>query len=326
MRRELMLVVSLAALSSAVPFRGSDYTPLLHERMPCIAENVKDTDHYICTEDHKMICLNGWTNPENMCRDPVCSFESAHGGDPRTCDHGHCVRPNTCACEVGWEGVACDRCVKMPGCLHGSCQNEAFQCICDGDNQWKGAACDVPICKDGCDHGYCKEPGECICEEGWRGELCNECITLPGCQNGGCGKNPLECLCDEGWMGALCDCPICRTGCDMQHGYCTGENKDECLCYPGWKGVNCTECIPYQGPGCPTEATCNEPWECLCSEGVSGERCGHRVQHGHNLLPEYYHHEMSETCCQMNKQRGDEGDAAGSGNNNDNDQCEDCAG
>ena len=60
------------------------HTPLLNDLEPCVAENVKvrqfplkmnyferiiihfaqETDHYICSDDHKVICLNGWSNPE----------------------------------------------------------------------------------------------------------------------------------------------------------------------------------------------------------------------------------------------------------------------
>lgn len=109
----------------AVPYR--EHTPLLNE-MPCMAQNLKvrktwmidgnifyslgscfqqETDHYICSEDHKMICLNGWSEPENQCRTPVCQFitavdEDGEAVDSKTCsEHGECVRPDVCACEVG---------------------------------------------------------------------------------------------------------------------------------------------------------------------------------------------------------------------------------
>ena len=142
-----VFVLFVANAVSANPSRVRlDYTPLLNELMPCVAENVKDTDHYICTDDHKMVCLNGWTNLDNMCRDPICLFETSDGkGSSKTCAQGECVRPNTCACEVGWEGVACDRCVKMPGCQNGFCRDEAFECVCN--DGWEGALCDIRKCK-----------------------------------------------------------------------------------------------------------------------------------------------------------------------------------
>ena len=109
----------------------------------------------------------------------------------------------------------------------------------------------------------------------------------------------------------------------MDHGFCTNEKgfANECICYPGWSGPNCTECVKYPGksatlkaifpllginctchfvPGCPAEGTCNEPWECNCADGVEGKYCNHTVKH--NLLPEYYHHHMSLTCRQLNRE------------------------
>ena len=44
--------------------------------------------------------------------------------------------------QVGWEGVACDVCVPMPGCDHGHCNQEAFGCTCDDETQYTGALCD----------------------------------------------------------------------------------------------------------------------------------------------------------------------------------------
>ena len=46
--------------------------------------------------------------------------------------HGDCVRPNVCACSVGWDGVACDECVRLPGCYDGHCEG-ALECKC---NRW----------------------------------------------------------------------------------------------------------------------------------------------------------------------------------------------
>ena len=157
-------ILGFFGLCLASPNR--EHTPLLNE-MPCIAENLKvsqvqlskilvsnlhpffqETDHYICSDDHKMICLTGWSEPENACRTPVCDFVTAVDEDgeriaSKSCsEHGECVRPDVCACEVGWEGAACDQCIPMPGCKEGHC-NEAFECICDDPSQYKGAQCDI---------------------------------------------------------------------------------------------------------------------------------------------------------------------------------------
>ena len=70
--------------------------------------------------------------------------------------HGDCVRPNVCACAVGWEGLACDECVPLPGCQDGRCVN-ALECVCNkydeegaitddeatGKNRFTGSRCDI---------------------------------------------------------------------------------------------------------------------------------------------------------------------------------------
>lgn len=42
-------------------------------------------------------------------------------------------------CDPGWEGQQCDVCVKMPGCVHGSC-HQPWQCTCEPG--WAGRFCD----------------------------------------------------------------------------------------------------------------------------------------------------------------------------------------
>ena len=48
------------------------------------------------------------------------------------------------------------------GCIHGHCNDQAFECICHDDQRWQGDHCDEPICKEGCLHGYCQSPQECM--------------------------------------------------------------------------------------------------------------------------------------------------------------------
>lgn len=42
-------------------------------------------------------------------------------------------------CDPGWEGLHCERCVRMPGCQHGTC-HQPWQCICHSG--WAGKFCD----------------------------------------------------------------------------------------------------------------------------------------------------------------------------------------
>ena len=35
-----------------------------------------------------------------------------------------CQSPNFCVCEVGWEGINCEICVRLPGSVNGYCSNE----------------------------------------------------------------------------------------------------------------------------------------------------------------------------------------------------------
>ena len=35
---------------------------------------LQESDHYICSSDARIICLPGWSEPERLCRTPVCRF------------------------------------------------------------------------------------------------------------------------------------------------------------------------------------------------------------------------------------------------------------
>ena len=57
-------------------------------------------NRYICDSDGGVTCLAGWKekeyNPDPLkpCSVPVCN--------PDCGDHGECVQPDTCACQIGW--------------------------------------------------------------------------------------------------------------------------------------------------------------------------------------------------------------------------------
>ena len=88
------------------------------------------------------MCQPGWKyeeeiqkrNPLYPCAEPICDFHGA------SCLHGICEGPDICACEVGWDGYRCDKCVPKPGCLHGNCDN-AYECNCMSG--WTGELCQM---------------------------------------------------------------------------------------------------------------------------------------------------------------------------------------
>ena len=68
------------------------------------------------------------------CAEPVCD----HNG--KGCVNGICKSPNLCACDIGWEGLNCDKCIKLPGCKNGFCENE-LECQCE--ENWSGGFCQI---------------------------------------------------------------------------------------------------------------------------------------------------------------------------------------
>ena len=100
-------------------------------RVACIAEHLKDSDHYICDSHGYIHCLPGWSNEYEECKVPVCTQNCSQ--------HGNCSAPNTCTCDVGWSGADCSKCVCLPGCVNGRCELP-FECICD--EGFEGMLCD----------------------------------------------------------------------------------------------------------------------------------------------------------------------------------------
>ena len=64
------------------------------------------------------------------------------------CLHGICIGPDKCKCDIGWSGLSCNECIKMPGCIHGDCVDMTNTCICN--EGWTGPLCTEPICASGC--------------------------------------------------------------------------------------------------------------------------------------------------------------------------------
>ena len=220
-------------------------------------EACADIDHerYTCNNG-KIQCLDGWIG--DLCQVPVCGNEC----DPQ---HGYCVKPGECKCNLGYQGPSCRECIPLPGCLHGHC-TKSFTCHCE--EGWSGMFCNNPECSDGCgDNGVCTGPDQCQCQLGYQGDDCGQCAPPEGCLHGNCSK-PLECQCEAGWTGDLCDTPVCDSKCHPDHGTC--NIPGECRCKLGYQGDQCDSCVAY--PGC-VNGDCNKPYECNCSPGWSGHLC-----------------------------------------------------
>lgn len=110
----------------------------------------------------------------------------------KACVRGTCTKPNTCKCESGYGGPACD--INCPSGMWGTkCKK---QCDCFND-----ATCDP-------------YDGKCICAKGFLGKKCedtctsdrygDDCSEVCRCENGGkCDHISGECKCASGWMGPL---------------------------------------------------------------------------------------------------------------------------
>jgi len=227
------------------------------EAEACSSRNLRNQDRYICTQDGKIKCLDGWIG--DLCQVPMCGNDC----DPQ---HGYCIMPGECKCNLGYHGPSCRDCVKLPGCQNGYCK-KSFECRCE--EGWSGMFCNTPVCDEDCEknNGFCSGPRKCECKRGYSGEKCSECKTLPGCVNGSC-KKPLECICDEGWTGTFCNQPICSEDCSKEFGTCF--KPGECRCKVGFQGEGCAQCVPY--PGC-VNGDCKVPYDCNCKKGWKGPLC-----------------------------------------------------
>jgi hypothetical protein len=111
-------MISLQTLTVLVLFLGAvEYREVSARRIinlihpwfktACLPANLKKSERYICDPYGKIICMPGWTNPENYCSDPVCDPPCYPG-------RGNCTQPNHCVCEIGWMGPDCSQCVCLP--------------------------------------------------------------------------------------------------------------------------------------------------------------------------------------------------------------------
>ncbi|XP_076599682.1 uncharacterized protein dlk2 isoform X1 [Chaetodon auriga] len=211
--------------------------------------------------------------------------------------NSRCDEFGVCRCDPGWDGERCERCVPMPGCLHGSCQ-QPWQCSCEAG--WGGRFCDKDlfVCSEQqpCQNGatcVMEDSGEytCLCPGDFHGRNC-QLKTGPcqqrrsPCKNGGLCEDAdgfaaeLTCRCLAGFTGPRCetnmdDCLMrpCANGATCLD----GVNRFSCLCPAGFTGRFCTvnldDCVSQP---CLNAGRCLDRaggFHCVCRPGYTGSTC-----------------------------------------------------
>uniref|UniRef100_A0A3Q3J494 EGF-like domain-containing protein n=1 Tax=Monopterus albus TaxID=43700 RepID=A0A3Q3J494_MONAL len=191
----------------------------------------------------------------------------------------------------------CERCMPMPGCMHGSCQ-QPWQCSCEPG--WGGRFCDkdLSVCLEQrpCENGatcVMEDSGEytCLCADSFHGRNCQlkagPCHQRRSpCKNGGLCEDAdgfaaeLTCRCLAGFTGLHCetdldDCLMkpCANGATCLD----GVNHFSCLCPAGFTGRFCTinedDCASQP---CMNGGRCLDRaggFYCICKPGFTGTIC-----------------------------------------------------
>ncbi|KAM6915822.1 uncharacterized protein dlk2 [Xenentodon cancila] len=238
---------------------------------------------------------------------PPCTGE----GSDCSCNitNSRCDDFGECRCDPGWDGDLCNRCVLMPGCVHGSCE-QPWQCTCNPG--WGGRFCDkdLSVCshQQPCQNGatcVLVDSGDftCLCPEGFHGPTCwhrtGPCSQRRSpCKNGGLCEDAdgfaaeFTCRCLAGFTGLHCetnvdDCIMspCANGATCVD----GTNRFSCECPPGFSGRFCTvnmdDCAsrPCQNGGrCLDRAG---GFHCVCQPGFTGTTCEEPAGHHYTVPP-----------------------------------------
>ena len=220
-----------------------------------------------------------------------------------------------CICDEGWKGKNCEihaSDCEDPTCSgNGECSNGKCRC----NLGFEGITCERPICPGNCvpPRGVCLD-GKCYCNENYAGPGCSmqvfdengESLLVSGtptplveppvpedeqlanlckerCLHGRCtGEKLQDCSCFHGFNGRFCTMEGCPSNC-TGHGTCIAafvlENSQHfaCHCETGWKGNDCSmkreRCsggededgdtlIDCADPDCCTRALCSKSPAC----------------------------------------------------------------
>ncbi|XP_054881676.1 protein delta homolog 2 [Poeciliopsis prolifica] len=210
--------------------------------------------------------------------------------------NSRCDEFGVCRCDPGWDGALCQRCVTMPGCVHGSCL-QPWQCACQPG--WGGRFCDkdLSVCsQQPCLNGatcLLEDSGDfrCLCPDGFHGPTCRKrkgpCLqTRSPCKNGGLCDDAdgfaaaLLCRCLAGFTGPRCETDIddCLLGPCASGATCVdGVNRFSCLCPVGFSGRFCTVNVDdCASRPCRNGGRCLDRaggFRCLCRPGFTGTTC-----------------------------------------------------
>lgn len=136
-----------------------------------------ENSHYVCDDNGDIKCLSGWTG--DLCDVPICR----KGCDPQQgyCKRPGECRCKLGTLKEFFSPIKLEKNIYVqPYCMIKMNLSVSLHCIkiviyCSG---YYGELCNRCITLPGCQHGYCNNSFECICEEGWDGLFCSERLYL----------------------------------------------------------------------------------------------------------------------------------------------------